>query len=107
MSGHTLRAAVDKCLCQESTGGLYHELGTKSLLSQQNKIEALVDKTYTNEIKLHAVVTCSLVMATNVMQVQAATIFRIQVGVFSGGLGLKILVARRQRGPTHNYKAII
>jgi hypothetical protein len=25
----------------------------------------------------------------------------------SGGLGLKILVARRQRGPTHNYKAII
>jgi hypothetical protein len=26
---------------------------------------------------------------------------------FSGGLGLKILVARRQRGPTHNYKAII
>jgi hypothetical protein len=27
--------------------------------------------------------------------------------VNSGGLGLKILVARRQRGPTHNYKAII
>jgi hypothetical protein len=25
----------------------------------------------------------------------------------SGGLGLKIFVARRQRGPTHNYKAII
>jgi hypothetical protein len=25
----------------------------------------------------------------------------------SGRLGLKILVARRQRGPTHNYKAII
>jgi hypothetical protein len=24
-----------------------------------------------------------------------------------GGLGLKILVAKRQRGPTHNYKAII
>jgi hypothetical protein len=27
--------------------------------------------------------------------------------LFSAGLGLKILVARRQRGPTHNYKAII
>jgi hypothetical protein len=26
---------------------------------------------------------------------------------YSVGLGLKILVARRQRGPTHNYKAII
>jgi hypothetical protein len=31
----------------------------------------------------------------------------VTVVTSSGGLGLKILVARRQRGPTHNYKAII
>jgi hypothetical protein len=37
----------------------------------------------------------------------SSTITYVHVVITSGGLGLKILVARRQRGPTHNYMAII
>ena len=57
--------------------------------TQQNTIEALTEKTYAKEIKLHTVVTSwSLVIAPNVMEVLTATIFRIQVGVLYFRLAL-------------------
>jgi hypothetical protein len=84
------RLQLTKCLCQKSTGGL-HQMSwcTKSLLTQQHKIEALAEMTYAKEIKLHTVVTSwCLVMAPNVTEVHTATIFRIELGVFSFHLAL-------------------
>jgi hypothetical protein len=48
----------------------------------------------------------TLLMDRKVKELNLNLVLQV-ICVTSGGLGLKILVARRQRGPTHNYKAII
>jgi hypothetical protein len=56
---------------------------------QQITTEAVAEKTYTKEIKLHTVVpSWGLVVVPNVTEVHTGTIFRIQVGVLSFHLTL-------------------